>query len=308
MTTFRIAGSLNMDLVVTVDRFPRPGETITGYTFKTVPGGKGANQAVALARLGAAVSLFGRAGRDSFGDAYIEALKKEGVATGEILRDSEAPTGIAFIEVDRQGENHIVVVPGTNGRVTSEDIRNRFIPLPKADILLLQLEIPLESVNEILMNRVPETIIILDPAPAQELPASIFPCVDYLTPNTRELELLSGISVQDEPSIQRAVELLLGKGTANIIVKAGSGGAYLAAKDRFLHIPPCPVNSVDTTGAGDSFNGAFAFFLGKGFSPEKAVRFANAAAALSTLKEGAQSGMPNEQQVLSFIENQPSKG
>jgi ribokinase len=301
MTTFRIVGSLNMDLVVTVDRFPRPGETITGYTFKTVPGGKGANQAVALARLGAAVSLFGRAGMDSFGDAYIGVLKKEGVATGEILRDNDAPTGIALIEVDRQGENHIVVVPGTNGSVTPEDIRNRFVPLSGTDILLLQLEIPLESVNEILMNRIPGTIIILDPAPARELPASVFPCVDYLTPNTGEIEFLSGIPVRDGSSIQRAAELLLKKGTANIIVKAGSDGAYFARRDRFLHIPPYRVDSVDTTGAGDSFNGAFAFFLGKGFSPEKAIRFANAAAALSTLKEGAQSGMPTEQQVLSFM-------
>jgi ribokinase len=303
MKTFRIAGSLNIDLVVTVDRFPRPGETISGHSFKTVLGGKGANQAVALARLGAAVSLFGRVGKDSFGDMYIGALKKEGVSTEEIARDEEAPTGTALIEVDRYAENHIVIVPGANGRVMPEDIRKRFVPLPQADILLLQLEIPLESVHEILMRRRPGPVIILDPAPARELPPSIFSRVDYLTPNTRELEILSGRKAGDKDSIQKAAAALLEKGASTIIVKTGSGGAYLAAKDRFIHIPPFPVNPVDTTGAGDTFNGAFAFALGKGLAVEGAIRFANAAAALSISHEGAQAGMPGEAQVLSFMKN-----
>jgi ribokinase len=301
MKTFRVAGSLNMDLVVTVDRFPHPGETITGKSFKTVLGGKGANQTVALARLGAKVSLFGRVGKDSFGDVYISALKQEGVSTEEIARDEEAPTGTALIEVDRHAENHIVIVPGANGRVMPEDIRKRFVPLPRADILLLQLEIPLESVHEILVCSSPGPVIILDPAPARELPPSIFPRVDYLTPNIRELEVLSGRKAGDKDSIQKAAEALLEKGTANIIVKAGSGGVYLAAKDRFLHIPPFPVNPVDTTGAGDTFNGAFAFALGRELPVEEAVRFANAAAALSTRHEGAQTGMPSEEQVLAFM-------
>jgi ribokinase len=303
MKTFRVAGSLNMDLVVTVDRFPRPGETISGHSFKTLLGGKGANQALALARLGARVSLFGRVGEDSFGDVYIEALKKEGVSTEEIARDTEAPTGTALIEVDRRAENHIVIVPGANGGVTPDDIRNRFAPLPPADILLLQLEIPLESVDEILACSSAGAVIILDPAPARELPASMFPGIDYLTPNTKELEVLSGRKAGDPDSIQKAAAALLEKGAANIIVKAGSAGAYLAAKDRFVHIPPFPVNPVDTTGAGDTFNGAFAFALGKGLAVEEAVGFANAAAALSTLHEGAQTGMPREAQVLSFMKN-----
>jgi ribokinase len=301
MKTFRIAGSLNMDMVVTVDRFPLPGETISGHAFKTVPGGKGANQATALARLGAAVNLFGRVGKDSFGDAYISALKKEGVSTEEILQDKEAPTGIALIEVDRRGENHIVIVSGANSRVSPEDIRNRFVPLPPADILLLQLEIPLESVDEILKRRSPGSLLILDPAPARELSPAMFPRIDYLTPNTRELEVLSGKKTGDEASIEKAAFALLEKGAASVIVKAGKHGAYLAQKDRFLHIPPFPVQPVDTTGAGDTFNGAFAFALGKGLAPEEAVRFANAAAALSTLKAGAQTGMPGEEAVLSFM-------
>ena len=306
MKTFRIAGSLNIDLVVTVDRFPRPGETITGHSFKTLLGGKGANQTLALARLGAKVSLFGRVGKDTFGDMYREALKKEGVSTEEIERDEEAPTGTALIEVDRHAENHIVIVPGANGRVTPEDIRNRFVPLPPADMLLLQLEIPLDSVGEILTQSRRDgagPVIILDPAPARELPPSMFPCVDYLTPNTKELEILSGRKAGDKDSIQKAAAVLLEKGTAAVIVKAGSGGAYLAAKDRFVHVPPFPVNPVDTTGAGDTFNGAFAFALGKGLPVEEAIRFSNAAAALSTLREGAQTGMPGEEQVLSFMGN-----
>lgn len=299
MKRFRVVGSINMDLVVGVDRFPLPGETVTGTGFRTVPGGKGANQAVALARLGAGVDMVGRVGRDSFGDRCLEILASEGVGSEGIGRDPEAPTGTALIEVDAAGENRIVVVPGANRGVTPEYLEERLDGLPEADILLLQLEIPLESVLAALRGS--RAVRILDPAPARKLPDTALALVDYLTPNENELEALSGLPVRDPDEVGKAARLLVGRGAGTVIVKAGRKGAYIVTGEKFLHIPGFEVAAADTTGAGDTFNGAFAFALGGGLPAVEAVRFANAAAALSTTRPGAQTAMPGKAEVLELL-------
>jgi ribokinase len=301
MQSYCVIGSLNMDLVVTVERFPKPGETLTGGSFQAVPGGKGANQAVALSRLGVPVTMFGRVGNDAFGESCLAALKKEKVSTGGIYIDEESPTGTALIEVEASGENRIIVVPGANGRVGPGDIAARLPLLPAADIYLLQLEIPLESVFHVLRGRTAGKTYILDPAPAAALPRDIYSRIDYLTPNIRELEILRGGPIRNKEEAFTAAAALVRAGTPTVVVKAGEHGAYLVSANSQVHIPACPVVPVDTTGAGDTFNAAFAAALGKGLPPENSVRFANAAAALSTQKRGAQTGMPDEQSVWAFL-------
>ncbi|MDR2588311.1 MAG: ribokinase [Spirochaetales bacterium] len=301
MKSFCIIGSINMDLVATVERFPRPGETLTATSFQVIPGGKGANQAVALSRLGAAVSIFGRVGNDSFGKTCLALLEKENVGTAGVLVDAKAPTGTALITVDTAGENHIIVTLGANKEVTPQDIEERFSHLPPADIYLLQLEIPLESVTHILRKKTAGKIYILDPAPAVPLPRGIYPLVDYLTPNLKELEILSGLPAANEKDIYSAAQSLLYAGTPCVIVKAGKQGAYIVREGPVFHVPAFPVKAVDTTGAGDTFNAAFAAALGKGLPLEKSVEFANAAAALSTQKYGAQTAMPREEEVTAFL-------
>lgn len=292
--TIVVFGSINMDLTTYVPRLPQAGETLQGESFITVPGGKGANQAVAAARLNAAVSLVGRVGADQFGRDHLEALGLEGLDTSGILMDDDHATGLAIISVDRRGENAIIVVPGANMALNEEDVARGRAFLAGASVLLMQLEVPMPAVMG--MARVAhaqQVKVVLDPAPAGELPPEIFPLIDVITPNEVEVEALIGFSAKGEQGPARAAEALLSLGVGSAVIKLGARGAFLDDAVRAAHIPPFPVVPVDTVAAGDAFNGALAVALDEGVDLQEAVRWGNAAGALATTSPGAMPSLPN---------------
>lgn len=306
MVKYCVFGSVNMDMVTRVRVFPKPGETVEGLSFATFPGGKGANQAVALGRLGADVQMVGRIGDDVFGSQYLKVFASEGVFASSLETMGERSTGTASIEVNDRGENHIVIVPGANGLVDADFTAKNHAAIEGSDFLLLQLEIPLESV--LLSARIAKSAgrtIILDPAPAQKLSSELLALCSYATPNETEAAMLTGEDSGSEEGIRRAGESLLRAGVGNAIVKAGERGAYLVQPGRFVHVPGFRVRAVDTTAAGDSFNAGLAFALGEGREIVDAIRFANAVAALSTTREGAQAAMPTRAEVGAFLAAQP---
>ncbi len=297
-----VIGSLNMDLVATVDRFPKPGETITGRDFGTYPGGKGANQAVAAGRLGADVRMVGKVGDDLYGRQYLKVLNENGVSTDGVGIQPATSTGVAVIEVDGSGENHIVIIAGANGKVDREYIDQKLEYLMECDIFLFQLEIPLDTVMYAMnLLKSEGKVIIFDPAPAAKLPDGIFPLVDYITPNETELQVLTGMSVAEEGDILKGAAQLLEKGVKVVVAKAGKNGAYIADGKSFTHIPGFSVEVVDTTAAGDSFNAGLAFALSRRKDLIESVRFANAVGALSTTAKGAQGAMPKLEEVEALI-------
>lgn len=294
MKRIGVIGSINMDLVTVVDRFPRPGETVTGRKFTTMPGGKGANQAVAASRLGAPVSMIGKVGDDIYGHRYLDILKTEGVDTRAVTIERGVSTGTAIIEVETAGENRIILVPGANHSVNPAFIDSHADTAMTCDAVLLQLEIPLGSVTRAAeMLKKGKRTVILDPAPARPLPDSLLGLVDILTPNETEASVLTGQDTATPDGVKKAAENLLARGASTIVIKAGGNGAYLAGKGEFIHIPGFQVDAIDTTGAGDSFNAGLAVALVRGLPIAQAVRFANAVGALSTTGLGAQGAMPN---------------
>ncbi|MGI6201302.1 MAG: ribokinase [Christensenellales bacterium] len=296
-----VLGSLNMDLTVQVDRFPQPGETLTGRRFDTVPGGKGANQAVAAGRLGADVGMAGKVGEDIYGQTYLQVLAREGVDSALVGRQS-GPSGIAVIEVDGAGENHIVLVPGANAHVDAAYLDEVWPLLSGYDIFLMQLEIPLETVCLAAERlRAAGKTVILDPAPAVPLPDSLLACVDILTPNQTELALLSGSDTDSESAAVAAAGKLLGKGVGAVVAKRGKQGALIVAREGSQAVPGFAVRAVDTTAAGDSFNAGLAVALAMGCTLEEAVRMGNATGALSTTGLGAQGAMPTLDQVRALM-------
>lgn len=298
---FCVLGSMNMDLVTRVRQFPRPGETLMGSSFQTYPGGKGANQAVALARLGAAVSFVAARGNDVLGAQYEQVLIREGIARDSVAVVDGVSTGTATIVVNAAGENFVLVVPGANASVTPEFVQNRLATLDGSSILLMQLEIPLESViRGAQLARQAGARVILDPAPARDLPDELLQTVDILTPNETEAQLLTGVDTRDTAGIRRAGETLLARGAGRVIIKAGDRGAFVCGPQGFTQVPAFAVRAVDTVAAGDSFNAGLAYALAEGVEPAEAVRFANAVAGLSTTKEGAQSAMPSLTEVESL--------
>lgn len=289
---FAVIGSINMDLVCRVDRFPHPGETRSGTEFGTFPGGKGANQAVALARLGGSVVMVGKLGSDVFGRRYREIFDAEGVSV-EGVATEDGSNGVAVIQVNEEGENTIVVVPGANGEVSPEYVENSRGTFAEASYALFQLEIPLETVERSLaICKENGTTTILDPAPATELSNTLLGSVDIITPNAGEAEILTGIPVSDEASARDAAGALRERGVGTVVLKAGADGAYVATGDGFHHVPGFSVDVKDTTAAGDAFNAGLAFALNRGDSLTEASRFACAVGALSTTAVGAQSAMP----------------
>jgi len=298
-----VIGSINMDLVVRVERFPRPGETLTGRDFGAFPGGKGANQAVAAGRLGGVkVRMLGKVGDDIYGKQYLQVFKDAGVGTEGVGVEPGMSTGIAVIEVDSAGENHIVIVPGANGKVSQGFLNGKMdFPL-EAGVFLFQLEIPLEAVAGAMKKvKAGSGLVMLDPAPARPLPDELLGLCDFITPNESEAGALTGKRPETERDFREAANSLLARGAGTVILKAGKNGCFVANRDGFSHHPGFKVDAVDTTAAGDTFNAAFAHAHVREKPLADCARFANAAAALKTMRPGAQAGMPTLPQVEEFL-------
>ncbi|MFQ4142111.1 ribokinase [Chlorogloeopsis sp. ULAP02] len=293
--TVIVFGSINIDLVATVSRLPLPGETLLGHNFFQAPGGKGANQAVALARLGIPTQMVGRVGADNFGKELVKSLQASGVETENVFVDETVSSGVAAIAVDDAGENQIIVVPGANGRVNQDDVERLLRLLPQASALLLQLEIPISAVVAAsAAAREAGVRVILDPAPAQShLPDELYQLVDVMTPNEREASQLVGFSVSGEESAKKAAVQLRQRGVKNAIVKLGAQGVVCATSNETFFVPAFPVDAVDTVAAGDAFNGGLAAALSEGLSLEQAASWGAAAGALAATKPGAQTSLPD---------------
>jgi ribokinase len=302
MKKYCVVGSLNMDMTTRVSRFPEAGETIAGQSFSIYPGGKGANQAVALAKLGASVEMVGAVGDDVLGRRYEEVLVSLGIGRAGLKREAGTSTGTASIEVTASGENHIIIVAGANETVTPSYVEANRALIESCDILLLQLEIPIESVLAAAkIAHAAGRTVILDPAPARELPPELYPLVSIITPNETEARILTGEDTCNEDGIERAGAALLARGVGSAVIKASARGAFLVSNRGCAHIDGFPVQVIDTVAAGDSFNAGLTYSLGEGEGFEAAVRFANAVGALSTTKEGAQSAMPSIVEARAFI-------
>jgi len=296
-----VVGSSNMDLVVKSPRIPAIGETVLGEDFIMTPGGKGANQAVAAAKLGAQVSLVAKLGDDMFARASVGNLKQAGVDTEYVVQTQEAPSGVALITVDRAGDNVIVVAPGANGLLSTEDVAAARSAIASAGAMLLQLEVPLATVE--FAARLANDCgipVILDPAPAQELDSALLAMVDILTPNESEAMILTGAEVTDEDSARAACRDLLARGVKAVILTMGASGFLLADGERMQFVPAVEVDAVDATAAGDAFAGSLAVGLAQGKAILDAALFANYVAALSVTKMGAQSAMPSRTEAEDF--------
>jgi ribokinase len=293
-----VVGSINMDLVARTPRIPLAGETIIGSGFETTPGGKGANQAVAVARLGYPVTMIGMVGDDVFGQALLDNLANAGVDVGSVARVS-GPSGVAQIQVADHGENSIVVAPGANGRVEPAYIYQHERIIRTAGMVLCQLELPMVTVSHTLELCAEWGVpVMLDPAPAAPLPDSAWTQTTWFTPNEHEAAFYAGKGL----SVEDAARQLLARGLKAVAFKRGSEGCYIATADgKADRVPAFPVEAVDTVGAGDCFNGAFAVALLEGHDPREAARFASAAAAISVTRRGAQASMPSRSEVDQFL-------
>ena len=297
-----VFGSINLDLVVRAARLPKPGETLSGHAFQTIPGGKGANQAVACARLGAKTIMVGRVGEDEFGGRLKNELGTAGVDHSNVKFDPTVSSGVAVIAVDDTAENMILVVPGANGKVNDEDLQRLESVLSQSEILLLQLEIPLQIVVAAAkLAKKMGVKVILDPAPAQPLPEEIYPVLDIITPNETEAETLVGIPVKTIEDASRAAQVLKSRGAQNVIIKMGSRGAFASLEEKEEFFASFPVEAVDTVAAGDAFNGALAVGLSEDNTIEEAIRWGLAGGAFSVTKEGAQPAMPDRNQLFAIL-------
>lgn len=297
-----VAGSLNMDLLIRAPRIPRPGETIIGGAFHTVPGGKGANQAVAAARLGTQVSMVGRVGRDAFGETLLGNLEEDGIEHDFVVQDGEAATGVALIVVDDNGENSIVVSSGANMRLSPADVEAAEAVIAAADVLILQLEVPLESViRSAELARGHGVRVVLNPAPARPLPDRLLSLVDVLVPNETEAALLTGLPVGTQEEAEAAAGALLGSGVDTVILTLGERGALPAHAGEMRVSPAFKVQPVDTTAAGDAFVAGLAVALAEGKGLDEAVRWGNAAGGLATTRLGAQPSLPSREAVEQLL-------
>lgn len=294
-----VVGSTNTDMVIKADKFPLPGETILGGKFFMNPGGKGANQAVAASRLGGKVTFITKIGNDIFGRQALQQFQNEGIDTRYLCSDPDLPSGVALITVDAKGENSIVVAPGSNGTLSSQDLANAESAINETEILLMQLEIPVATVAA--AARIAASAgkkVILNPAPAMTLPDQLFQDLFLITPNKAEAEALTGVDIRDLESAEVAARNLYKKGVANVVITLGATGAVAFDGTTFRHIPAPLVTALDTTAAGDVFNGALAVGIAEGMPLIRAVEFANQAAAVSVTKMGAQASCPYRHEVI----------
>lgn len=297
-----VFGSINIDLVSRTPHLPAPGETVQGHSFTTTPGGKGANQAVACARLGAWTRMIGRVGDDAFRLPLLDNLRANGVDAIGVGQVAHMSSGVAVISVDDRAENNIIIVPGANGAIDQSDLARLGESLHDARILLLQLEIGIDYVVAAAqMAKQRHIPVILDPAPARPLPDELYPMVDILTPNETEAAALVGYPIADPAEVERAAQDLLTLGARSVVIKLGSNGAYWAdgAADGFM--PAFKVSAIDTVAAGDAFNGGLAVALSEGHDLATAVRWGTAAGALATTKHGAQESMPARRELEALL-------
>lgn len=299
MAKILVIGSSNTDMVIKTDKLPAPGETILGGIFLMNPGGKGANQAVAAARLGGKVTFITKRGNDLFGNQAVGLLMREDIDTQYVVKDTELPSGVALITVDSTGENIIVVAPGSNSNLLQDDIPTKIFETGKFEILLLQLEIPISTVEYSAVTASENGIkVILNPAPAQKLSDNLLKHTWLITPNETEAEILIGITVHNISTAENAASSLQKKGVKNVIIMMGASGAYIKSESFTGMVPGIKVKAVDTTAAGDVFNGALAVALAEGKDMEEAVAFANKAASISVTRMGAQASAPYRKGML----------
>ena len=299
MAPICIIGSSNTDMVVKCDRLPGLGETVLGGEFIMTDGGKGANQAVAAARLGGKVRFIANVGDDLFGKNSIAHFQKEKIDVSCISSDPTLPSGVALINVDSKGENTVTVASGSNGNLKVEQVEKAFFNIPSDTIVLIQLEIPMETVRwTIDQCHTKKLRVILNPAPARSLSKEIYENLFLITPNEKEAEVLTGIHVYDTDSAKAAAVKLMELGVSNVVITLGAKGAYLHTKDQRMIIAAPKVSAVDSTGAGDCFNGALAVGLAEGKSMEAAVGFAVRAASVSVARMGAQASMPVRNELI----------
>lgn len=303
-----VVGSLNMDMVVSLDHRPERGETILGSDFFMNVGGKGANQAVAARKLGATVAMVGKLGEDMFADQLLASLEQSGVDCAAIDKVSGEATGVAFVTLDQEGGNSIVVAPGANLRLTPEDVRKQEDLIRQAKLVLVQLEIPLETAREAIAianrHRVP---VMLDPAPAQPLPEEMLAMVDYILPNEKEIARLTGIQVTDPLTAKLAAVELIHKGVSTVFAKLGEKGVVVVGANRTFFVEPYNVKAVDSTGAGDAFAGGVAAALVSGEDVWAAAKFASAIGAITATRKGAQASMPMLDEAEQFIKQHAHK-
>ena len=297
-----VVGSSNTDMIIKLDHIPRPGETILGGEFVTAAGGKGANQAVAAARAGGKVTFVARVGRDMFGDQAIAGFEKEKINTDHVSRDKFKPSGVALIFVAKDGENSIAVAGGANNGLSATDVKKAKANIADAGMLIMQLETPLEAVQAAADLAAKAGVrVILNPAPARVLPDELLKKISIITPNETEAELLTGINVDSDQAASQAADKLLARGVKTVIITLGSRGAFVVGDGVKKLVPGFKVKAVDTTAAGDTFNGALAVALVEGQTLTSAVRFANAAAALSVTRLGAQTSVPKRKEIEKML-------
>lgn len=304
MSDIVVIGSSNTDMVVKVDHLPRPGETVLGGEFCMAAGGKGANQAVAAARAGGRVAFVARVGCDSFGEQAVSGFIEDGIDVSHVSRDSAVPSGVALIMVDNSGENSIAVASGANMLLSPADVSSAGDVIGKASVVITQLETPLETVRSSAEAALAcGAVFILNPAPARELDDNLLEMVTVITPNETEAELLTGIRVHDAASAQSAAGVLISKGVKTVIITMGKQGAFIMGGDICRHVDGFIVKPVDTTAAGDVFNGALAVALAEGCHMVDAVHFANAAAAISVTRLGAQPSVPARAEIDALLQS-----
>lgn len=300
-----VLGSINMDLVAIAPSLPTPGETVMGSDFATLPGGKGANQAVAAARLGADVRMIGRVGDDVFGPTLLESLQATGVDVSDVTTTPGTSSGIAVILLDDERENYIVGIYGANMACNEVQIEDASRALEGADALLLQMEIPLDvSLEAARIARRMGVRVIYDPAPPSDIPLSCYEAFDAIAPNQSEVEVLTGVAVEDIESAYEAARVLRDRGARVALIKLGEQGVVYSADQGVGHVPAFEVDAIDTVAAGDGFAGALAVALAEGQPLEHALRFASAAGALVVTKRGAQDAMPDRAEVERFLDSQ----